>query len=119
MRLAFAVAAHLEPEILIVDEVLAVGDTQFQKKCLGKMGEVASQGRTVIFVSHNFIAVENLCSRAVLLKQGHVAAIGTTQDVLAAYLGDDDAQPRNLTASRNRRGTGEVRFRVQHLSFRR
>src|SRR5262249_48102553 len=68
MRLAFAVAAHLDPEILIVDEVLAVGDAQFQKKCLGKMGEVAKGGRTVIFVSHNMAAVEGLCSCAVLLS---------------------------------------------------
>ncbi|PJC75311.1 MAG: ABC transporter ATP-binding protein, partial [Syntrophobacterales bacterium CG_4_8_14_3_um_filter_49_14] len=67
VRLAFAVAAHLEPEILVVDEVLAVGDTQFQKKCLGKMGDVATEGRTVLFVSHNMAAVEQLCSRAILL----------------------------------------------------
>jgi lipopolysaccharide transport system ATP-binding protein len=64
VRLAFAVAAHLEPEILIVDEVLAVGDQAFQKKCLGKMGDVATQGRTVLFVSHNMVAVQNLCERA-------------------------------------------------------
>ncbi len=76
VRLAFAVAAHLEPEILIVDEVLAVGDAQFQKKCLGKMGEVAKQGRTVVFVSHNLVAVENLCSRALMLKDGQLVARG-------------------------------------------
>lgn len=73
MRLAFAIAAHLEPEILVVDEVLAVGDAEFQKKCLGKMGEVAKGGRTVLFVSHNMNAVERLCSRALLLTQGRVA----------------------------------------------
>src|SRR5881628_3746544 len=72
LRLAFAVAAHLEPEILIVDEVLAVGDTAFQKKCLGKMGDVAKEGRTVLFVSHNLAAIENLCSSSFLLDSGRV-----------------------------------------------
>jgi lipopolysaccharide transport system ATP-binding protein len=72
MRLAFSVAAHLDAEILIVDEVLAVGDVEFQKKCLGKMGEVANQGRTVLFVSHNMVAVEQLCSRVLLLKAGRI-----------------------------------------------
>ncbi len=70
VRLAFAVAAHLEPEILIVDEVLAVGDAEFQKKCLGKMDEVAGGGRTVLFVSHNMAAINKLCTRAVLLERG-------------------------------------------------
>lgn len=73
MRLAFAVAAHLEPEILIVDEVLAVGDAEFQRKCVGKMGEVAKSGRTVLFVSHNMAAVENLCSRGIVLQSGQMA----------------------------------------------
>ncbi len=86
VRLAFAVAAHLEPEILIVDEVLAVGDDQFQKKCLGKMSEVAKEGRTVLFVSHNMAAVQRFCSRALLLKEGRLAMVGDTEDVLAAYL---------------------------------
>src|SRR5690606_18299216 len=72
LRLAFAVAAHLEPDILLVDEVLAVGDAEFQKKCLGKMSDVAGEGRTVLFVSHNMAAVEHLCSRAVLLEEGRV-----------------------------------------------
>ncbi len=81
VRLAFAVAAHLEPEILVVDEVLAVGDTQFQKKCLGKMGEVAQGGRTVLFVSHNMGAVEQLCSSAILLKNGTIA--NNSKDVLS------------------------------------
>lgn len=87
VRLAFAVAAHLEPEILIVDEVLAVGDAQFQKRCLGKMKEVASGGgRTVLFVSHNMAAVATLCSRAVLLANGKVAADGAVADVVQQYL---------------------------------
>jgi len=86
VRLAFAVAAHLEPEILIVDEVLAVGDAQFQKKCLGKMGEVAKEGRTVIFVSHNMAAVNLLCQKTILLDQGSVAQTGMTADVTEAYM---------------------------------
>src|SRR5438552_2159457 len=72
MRLAFSVAAHLQPEILLVDEVLAVGDAEFQKKCIGKMGEIAKEGRTVLFVSHNMNAIESLCDRALLLKHGQV-----------------------------------------------
>jgi lipopolysaccharide transport system ATP-binding protein len=86
VRLAFAVAAHLDPEILIVDEVLAVGDAQFQKKCLGKMGEVSRGGRTVLFVSHNMIAVQSLCNRAVLLNEGHLEAEGRSQSVVRSYL---------------------------------
>lgn len=86
LRLAFAVAAHLEPEILIVDEVLAVGDVQFQKKCLGKIGEVAGRGRTVLFVSHNMSAVLSLCSRAILLQRGQMVADGAADAVVSSYL---------------------------------
>jgi homopolymeric O-antigen transport system ATP-binding protein len=87
VRLAFAVAAHLQPEILIVDEVLAVGDAEFQKKCLGKMREVSSgEGRTVLFVSHNMAAVTALCKRAFLFERGRLVADGTSQDVVAKYL---------------------------------
>ncbi|MCC7280586.1 MAG: ABC transporter ATP-binding protein [Chromatiaceae bacterium] len=86
VRLAFAVAAHLEPEILIVDEVLAVGDAEFQKKCLGKMGDIADGGRTVLFVSHNMQAVSRLCPKAMLLKQGAIAELGNTDDVCQSYL---------------------------------
>ncbi len=86
MRLAFAVAAHLEPEILIVDEVLAVGDASFQKKCLGKMGDVAKEGRTVLFVSHNMAAVTRLCQRAVLLDAGSVMTDGPASKVISSYL---------------------------------
>lgn len=86
MRLAFAVASHLEPEILIVDEVLAVGDAQFQKKCLGKMGEVATEGRTVLFVSHNMVAIQSLCKRALWLKQGEIADDGVAGAVVRNYL---------------------------------
>lgn len=86
LRLAFAVAAHLEPDILIVDEVLAVGDAAFQKKCLGKMQDVAGHGRTVLFVSHNMSAVQSLCSRAIWLKDGSVHRDGRVGDVIPDYL---------------------------------
>ena len=88
LRLAFAVAAHLEPEILLVDEVLAVGDAQFQKKCLGKMGEVAKQGRTVFFVSHNMDAIEQLCGEVFLLRAGQISSMGASAFVIAQYLND-------------------------------
>jgi lipopolysaccharide transport system ATP-binding protein len=112
MRLAFAIAAHLEPEILIVDEVLAVGDAAFQKKCLGKMGEVARHGRTVLFVSHNMAAVQALCGRAILLTQGRLTRGGATDDIVAEYLrsawtptpGDGQID------TRDRSGSGEVRL---------
>jgi lipopolysaccharide transport system ATP-binding protein len=86
LRLAFAVAAHLEPEILIVDEVLAVGDAAFQKKCLGKIDEVASHGRTVLFVSHNMTAMQSLCDRTVWLHHGRIVENGPTAQVISAYL---------------------------------
>jgi len=86
VRLAFAVAAHLDPEILIVDEVLAVGDAEFQKKCLGKMGDVAEEGRTVLFVSHNMGSIQNLCPRTILMRQGKVMRIDKTEEVISEYL---------------------------------
>jgi lipopolysaccharide transport system ATP-binding protein len=86
VRLAFAVAAHLEPEILIVDEVLAVGDASFQKKCLGKMEEVGGEGRTVLFVSHNMAAITRLCERAILLERGNIVSDGTAHSVVSTYL---------------------------------
>jgi len=86
MRLAFSVAAHLETEILFVDEVLAVGDAAFQKKCLGKMGEAANQGRTVLFISHNMLAVDSLCSRAICLHEGNIVMEGQPRKVISAYL---------------------------------
>jgi lipopolysaccharide transport system ATP-binding protein len=90
VRLAFAVAAHLEPEILVVDEVLAVGDAEFQKKCLGKMDEVSRrQGRTILFVSHNIAILKNLCPSAIWLDRGSIRCEGTTQDVTSAYLVHD------------------------------
>jgi lipopolysaccharide transport system ATP-binding protein len=93
MRLAFSVAAHLEPEILIIDEVLAVGDAAFQKKCLGKMHDVASNfGRTVLFVSHSMHAVSELCSRVILLEGGTVRMDGTPREVMSAYLASEKAE---------------------------
>ncbi|MFO1096246.1 MAG: ABC transporter ATP-binding protein, partial [Planctomycetaceae bacterium] len=89
VRLAFAVAAHLDPEILIVDEVLAVGDAEFQRRCLGKMNEVAHQGKTVLFVSHNMSAVRSLTTTGVLLTAGRLVARGPVLDVIAEYLQDD------------------------------
>jgi lipopolysaccharide transport system ATP-binding protein len=86
VRLAFAVAAHLEPEILVVDEVLAVGDSEFQKKCLGKMKDVAGHGRTVLFVSHNMAAVRTLCRTSLLLSAGRLVAAGDTADVVLRYV---------------------------------
>ena len=86
VRLAFAVAAHLEPDILVVDEVLAVGDVAFQKKCIGRMGEVANEGRTILFVTHNMPTVRKLCPKAILLENGRVAMIGATDSVVDRYL---------------------------------
>jgi lipopolysaccharide transport system ATP-binding protein len=114
VRLAFAVAAHLDPEILLVDEVLAVGDAAFQRKCLGKMHDVSTrEGRTVVFVSHNLGAVSTLCRHAVLLSQGAVQAQGRVEDVLRIYTADLNvlAGARDLLAGgTRRRGDGSARF---------
>ncbi len=92
VRLAFSVAAHMEPDILIVDEVLAVGDAEFQKKCLGKMDEVTKQdGRTILFVSHNLDAIERLCTKTILLKHGEIVKFGETSEVLSYYLDNERA----------------------------
>jgi lipopolysaccharide transport system ATP-binding protein len=111
LRLAFAVAAHLEPEILLVDEVLAVGDIAFQRKCLGKMGDVAKQGRTILFVSHNMAAVESLCSTAYLLENGRLVESGATKTVIAAYLSAIPALCNTSLEHRtDREGNGRLRF---------
>jgi lipopolysaccharide transport system ATP-binding protein len=116
LRLAFAVAAHLEPEILIVDEVLAVGDAAFQKKCLGKMDQVSRQGRTVLFVSHNMVAVEKLCTRGILLDRGRVVFDGAARDAIDAYLTPADSDPgQDLDRSGRRAGSGEVRITCYEL----
>jgi lipopolysaccharide transport system ATP-binding protein len=107
MRLAFAVAAHLEPEILVVDEVLAVGDVAFQKKCLGKMESVAHQGRTILFVSHSMAALEQLTTRCVLLENGRLAFEGPTSAAIAKYLdGSARSQSRYFGADLRRRNDG-------------
>ena len=119
VRLAFAVAAHLEPEVLIVDEVLAVGDTAFQKKCLGKMESVGRGGRTILFVSHNMGAIKQLCQRAILLQHGQVIADGPVSDVVDQYLqrAPDASDDGTLADDVERVGTGEARIRrVQLLS---
>jgi len=112
VRLAFAVAAHLQSEILIVDEVLAVGDAQFQAKCLGKMKDVAGGGRTVLFVSHNMQAISVLCSRGLLMSAGKVEYLGDADEAIQKYL-HSFAQPSAGDAHANRRpGTGEYRFEL-------
>jgi lipopolysaccharide transport system ATP-binding protein len=111
VRLAFAVAAHLEPEILIVDEVLAVGDAEFQKKCLGKMKDVAGQGRTVLFVSHNMAAIQNLCDKAIYLKKGQVQMVGDSKSTINEYLrSGSEAYTIEIGDRMDRSGNGDVRF---------
>lgn len=110
VRLAFAVAAHLEPEILIVDEVLAVGDAQFQKKCLGKMEDVsAKEGRTVLFVSHNMGAVQSLCRTGIVLSRGYIQYIGSQLDAVSAYLVLQTSFEKKVGLRNDRLGTQEVR----------
>lgn len=108
VRLAFAVAAHLEAEILIIDEVLAVGDAAFQQKCMGKMGSVAKTGRTVLFVSHQAAAVEALCNRGIVLESGRVAFDGTQSEALAFYGNRLENTEGNLLQRTDRTGTGAV-----------
>ena len=112
VRLAFAVAAHLDPEILIVDEVLAVGDAEFQKKCLGKMKDVSSQGRTVLFVSHNMAAIQNLCDKAIVLKKGQVDfPVGDVQNAVKHYMqSGQENSIINLEDRKDRQGEGNIRM---------
>jgi lipopolysaccharide transport system ATP-binding protein len=117
MRLAFAVAAHLEPEILLVDEVLAVGDAAFQRKCLGKIGDIAREGRTVLFVSHQMAAIQKLCSRAVLLEHGRLTIQGDCRQVIDRYLSSIASEPvSSLRERADRKGSGIIRF--QSVEFR-
>ena len=115
VRLAFAVAAHLEPDILIVDEVLAVGDAAFQKKCLGKMEEAAREGRTVLCVSHNMGAIETLCSRALLLKQGQVGFLGSARQTISNYFVENYAGNDNPFENCSRSGNGSIKISSFHL----
>lgn len=118
VRLAFAVSAHLEPEILLIDEVLAVGDAEFQKKCLGKMDQVSTQyGRTILFVSHNLPAIQSLCSRAILLQDGRVSADGTVDRIIQEYIGSvNERMTRYALADRKDRIGGEF-FRFTNVEF--
>jgi lipopolysaccharide transport system ATP-binding protein len=119
VRLAFAVAAHLEPEILIVDEVLAVGDADFQKKCLGKMKDVSGQGRTVLFVSHNMPSIRTLCDKCMYLEHGMVKKIGETDSIIGEYLSGGNREligdRTEIPASLSYHGTGEARFKKAML----
>ena len=116
VRLGFSVAAHLDPEILVIDEVLAVGDAEFQRKCLGKIKDVSSGGRTVLFVSHNMTAVRSLCSRVLWLEDGRVRMDGPTEDVVTAYLGTYRELPDSVEWSvADAPGNGSVRLRGVHL----
>jgi len=104
VRLAFSVAAHMEPDILLVDEVLAVGDADFQKKCLGKMDEVTKQaGRTIIFVSHNLSAIQSLCNKCILLKEGKISMIGETNDVIKKYIEEVDIKKQEYSGISERK----------------
>lgn len=110
VRLAFAVAAHLEPEILIVDEVLAVGDAEFQKKCMGKMKDVSGEGRTVIFVSHNMGAIQSLCDKTIVLQRGGVAYDGDVNGGVSYYLTNNNNQTVELSKRTDRNGNGNLKF---------
>ncbi len=109
VRLAFAVAAYLEPEILIIDEVLAVGDAQFQKKCLGKMEDVSKEGRTVLFVSHSMAVVEKLCQRGIVLSYGEVQFVGSQTESITRYLSFKPSSKNSLKERKDRHGSGEVK----------
>lgn len=118
VRLAFSVAAHLEPEVLLVDEVLAVGDVAFQRKCLGKMDDVAHQGRTVLFVSHNMGLMQTICKRGIFLQNGNVATDGPIADAVDAYLKSiEQKELQDLETRTDRRGSGKARLtRVEVIS---
>jgi lipopolysaccharide transport system ATP-binding protein len=119
VRLAFAVAAHLEPEIMVVDEVLAVGDAEFQKKCLSRMSEIAhSEGRTILFVSHNMAAIQNLCSRCILLHKGEVQLSDTPARAIRHYIDNvlpSEVTEKNLAKQLNRSGSGSIRLTGFHV----
>jgi lipopolysaccharide transport system ATP-binding protein len=115
VRLAFAVAAHLEPEILIVDEVLAVGDAEFQKKCLGKMGDVAHEGRTVLFVSHNMPAVKALCNRAICISSGEISFSGDVNTVITNYLSDRNSLLAEKVWENRQRAPGDIFSRLHRV----
>jgi lipopolysaccharide transport system ATP-binding protein len=120
LRLGFAVAAHLNPDVLIVDEVLAVGDAEFQKKCVTAMEGLKDTGRTVLFVSHNLAAVENLCSRAIWIDGGKIRLDGAPKEIIEAYMNEfsgGQTGGTDLAAAKKRTGSGEIRFtRIEYLN---
>jgi lipopolysaccharide transport system ATP-binding protein len=116
VRLAFAVAAHLQAEILLVDELLAVGDVGFQKKCLGKMREVGVRGRIVLFVSHNMAALRNLCQRAILLESGRIVQEGSAEEVVQDYL-DSFNEGSGISLENRKDRYGDGRLRITHLAL--
>ncbi len=117
VRLAFAVAAHLDPDILIVDEVLAVGDADFQKKCLGKMKDVSDrEGRTVLFVSHNMVAIQNLCTKGIFIKNGKISTQGPIENVIRSYNYEvNSLKSQPLNERRDREGSGI--FKMNNVYF--
>ncbi len=115
VRLAFAVAAHMDPEILLVDEVLAVGDAEFQKKCMGKMGDIAKGGRTVLFVSHNMFSIQNLCSRGILLDAGRISVDGNVTEVISEYLSVGGEQTGELCWASPDVAPGDNRMRLKAI----
>jgi lipopolysaccharide transport system ATP-binding protein len=120
VRLAFAVAAHLDPEIMIVDEVLAVGDAEFQKKCLGKMQDVSRSGRTVLFVSHNMAAVRSLCERGIVLRSGRIVFDGNTDGAISEHLSDsnldNDSRTEWLWPNSDAPGNSDLRIRSVRIT---
>jgi len=116
VRLAFSVAAHLEPDILLVDEVLAVGDTEFQKKCLGKMDEITKkEGRTILFVSHNLNAIRQLCTRVVLLESGKIKKIGSTDQIVEEYLNNTQYNKENTHQWKNEEMPGDKSTKIKMI----
>jgi lipopolysaccharide transport system ATP-binding protein len=117
LRLGFSVAAHLEPEILVVDEVLAVGDAEFQKKCLGKMGQVAGEGRTVLLVSHNLAAVNSICTSGILIEQGQINFKGTTLDATDIYMNNVLPEMQQLPLSERTDRVGDLEVKLSGFSI--
>ena len=117
VRLAFSVAAHLEPEILIVDEVLAVGDAAFQKKCLGKMEEVSKEGRTILFVSHNMAMISSLCTKGIFMENGELLYTGLIQDTVAHYFGNNQAIQGEIDYQKERSMPGDDRAKLHKISI--
>lgn len=116
VRLAFAVAAHLEPDILIIDEVLSVGDIEFQKKSLGKMSDISKSGRTILFVSHNLLAVESLCNKAIVLDEGKGLEFQTTKDAISHYLSNSKSQTKVSWEKNNRPGNNKVKINYASIT---